>query len=69
MDIAIITPLDTRYGVETNFEWTPTAAKSYSLKVTLDSDDDIDESNENNNGLTLDVISISSPNSEDRFHT
>jgi len=69
VDTAIIAALDSGGSVDVDFEWAPTIAGSYTLKVTADSSHDIDEPDENNNRETIEVEVTKQPGEPDLIIT
>lgn len=65
VDSVNVTALDAGEGVDVDFEWTPDAAGEYDLRVIADSEDEIDESNEGNNGLNCEVEAEERPEDPD----
>ena len=55
VDTATVTALDAGGSMDVSLAWTPAAAGNYTLRVTTDSGDSINESNENNNEDTSQV--------------
>ncbi len=56
IDRAYIRSLDARCTEDVTFNWTPVRTKDHSLTIIADSDDVIDESNEENNRMSMNVF-------------
>jgi len=67
VDTITITALDAGGSVSADFEWTPATSGDYTLKVTADSGDAIDESSESNNESVFEprVANVSSDSSQE----
>ena len=54
-DTATVSGLDDGRKTEIELEWTPQSTGTYSFSITVDSEDDVDESDESNNRETLEL--------------
>ena len=64
VDEVTVTGLDATESTEVKLLWTPPSATGYTLTVTADSNDEIDESNEGNNVMTTGVTAIPVPQTD-----
>lgn len=64
VDEVTVTGLDASESTEVKLLWTPPSATDYTLTVTADSNDEVDESNEGNNVMTTGVTAIPVPQTD-----
>jgi len=65
VDTQSMSGISTDSSALVNFTWTPTTAGDYNLTVTVDPENEITESDETNNDLTITVTSSEAPTSPD----